>query len=37
MTTVTVMEGASHGEMDMGEGASEPEETVIGFLEVLPR
>ncbi len=43
MTTVMVMEGASHGGMDMGEGdgghgeATEPEETIIGFLEVLPR
>ena len=42
MTTVTVSEGASHEGMDMGEGgghgeATEPEETVIGFLEVLPR
>ena len=42
MTTVMVMEGAAHGEMDMGEddgghGSTEPEETVIGFLEVLPR
>ena len=42
MTTVTLSEGASHDEMDMGEGGghgetTEPEETVIGFLEVLPR
>ena len=42
MTTVTLSEGASEGGMDMGEGgghgeATEPEETVIGFLEVLPR
>ena len=42
MTTVTLSEGASHGEMDMGgdhggHGATEPEEAIIGFLEVLPR
>lgn len=42
MTTVTLSEGAAHGGMDMGEdqgghGAAEPEETIIGFLEVLPR
>lgn len=42
MTTVTLSEGASHDGMDMGGGdghgeATEPEETVIGFLEVLPR
>ncbi len=39
MTTVTVAEGASGDGMDMGEGdgATEPEETIIGFLEVLPR
>lgn len=42
MTTVTLSEGVSDGGMDMGEGgghgeATEPEETIIGFLEVLPR
>ena len=42
MTTVTLSEGASHDEMDMGEDGghgetTEPEETIIGFLEVLPR
>lgn len=43
MTTVMVTEGASGGGMDVmgedegGHGAREPEETVIGFLETLPR
>lgn len=42
MTTVTLSEGASRDEMDMSEGGghgepTEPEETIIGFLEVLPR
>ena len=42
MTTVTLSEGVSDGGMDMGEGgghgeATEPEEAIIGFLEVLPR
>ena len=40
MTTVTLTEGTGHDSMDDsgGEGTvAEPEETVIGFLEVLPR
>ena len=42
MTTVTLSEGGSPDGMDMGSGgghgeAIEPEETIIGFLEVLPR
>ena len=40
MTTVTLTEGAGHDSMDDsgGEGTvAAPEETVIGFLEVLPR
>ena len=43
MTTVTWCRKGPHtDEMDMGEGdgghgATEPEETIIGFLEVLPR
>ena len=40
MTTVTLTEGTGHGDTDDSgdEGTvAAPEETVIGFLEVLPR